>query len=121
MSIRIASTLIALLVISMGQAFAADMTVSMQRGDPRVIGHERCGDDGNCISVALDAPGRILSVDYTCTGGGACGWIYPCPDVGVKCGVHRNRFEIIGKHAEFWAWTNSGNPNGTLTFVIHYE
>ena len=91
------------------------------KGDARVIAHEPCGDGGTCFSVDMAAPGRILSIEYFCEGDReVCAHVYPCPDVGKRCGGHGRAFEIYGNRATFWAWTNSGNPNAVYRFRIHY-
>ena len=72
MSFKALCLLASLLVATSQVILAADTTVvQMQRGDARVIGYEKCGQDGNCISVALDAPGRNTSIEYSCTDGNA--------------------------------------------------
>lgn len=109
-----------LFLVSAMLSAAPVTTFNISKGDPRVIALEKCGDDGNCFSVDLSAPGTITSIDWTCEGE-ACGWVHPCPD-GGKCGLRADTYVITGSGstATWFGWTNSGNPKAVYKFTIHY-
>ena len=97
---------------------------TIDRTDPEVIAHGLCGDNGNCISVELSAPGPINHIEYHCDKG-ACDRTHPCPDVGNQCNEqggtkHDKEFDVDGNQATFWAWTNSSD-SARYRFAIYYN
>lgn len=73
--------------------------------------------EGSELRVTIQAPGNISNISYKCDGG-ACDWVYVCPD-GGKCGQLTNEFDITGNTAIWHAWSNSG-VNATLIFPYTY-
>jgi hypothetical protein len=109
------------LVLVSAAVSAPDQSVQFNivKSDPNVKALEKCGDYGNCFSIALSAPGSITSIDYSCEGS-ACAWTHPCPD-GGKCNQRANEYEISGSTAVWYGWTNSGDPHAVYKFRIHYQ
>jgi hypothetical protein len=120
-------------------SFGADLVKieTVNRHDPAgVIYTGEKIEDGRVFAVPLTAPGRIVSIEYSCDGG-VCPYVHKCPD-GGKCvnflmAGHTVRgypdaFRIRGSNATFWGWTNSKiaaypddkKENGIFTFKIHY-
>jgi hypothetical protein len=111
----------ALLLLSSTALSEQIMQFNISKGDPNVKqNNEACGDHGTCFWIDMNAPGKIISVDYDCEGS-VCGFVHPCPSGGL-CNLHVYEFEVLGPNSRrFWAWTNSGDPRATYKFTIHYE
>jgi hypothetical protein len=90
-----------------------------RKDNTRVIPTGEKVKEGGIFYIDLQAAaGAITKVDYKCVGG-VCNFVYVCPD-GGNCENRLRDFDISGRNARFWAWSNSAD-NGVFVFTIHYR